>query len=132
VLKMAEKPTAAFVLSLLGAIFIIIGGLVYAVIFSIIGGVFDFIGLGGLGGLVTIIGILGIVWGILVLVGAIMMNSEDKGKVRVGAILVLIFSILSWFGTAGGFFIGFLLGLIGSILGLTWNPSRYETPPPPP
>jgi hypothetical protein len=129
---MAEKPTAAFVLSLLGSIFIIIGGLIYAVIFSIIGGVFDFIGFGGLGAMAMIIGVLGIVWGILTLVGAIMMNSEDKGKVRTGAILVLIFSILSWFGAAGGIFIGFLLGLIGSILGLTWNPPRYETPPPPP
>jgi hypothetical protein len=129
---MAEKPTAAFVLSLLGSIFIIIGGLIYAVIFSIIGGVFDFIGFGGLGAMAMIIGVLGIVWGILTLVGAIMMNSEDKGRVRTGAILVLIFSILSWFGAAGGIFIGFLLGLIGSILGLTWNPSRYETPPPPP
>jgi len=79
-----------------------------------------------------LIGVLGIVWGILVLVGAIMMNSEDKNKVKTGSILVLIFSILSWAGAAGGIFIGFLLGLIGSILGLTWNPSRYETPPPPP
>jgi hypothetical protein len=129
---MPEKPTAAFVLSLLGGIFIIIGGLIYAVIFSIIGGVFDVFGFGGLGGIITIIGVLGIVWGILVLVGAIMMNSEDKSKVRTGSILVLIFSILSWFGAAGGIIIGFLLGLIGSILGLTWNPSRYEVPPPPP
>jgi hypothetical protein len=128
---MAEKPTAAFVLSLLGSIFIIIGGLIYAVIFSIIGGVFDFIGFGGLGAMAMIMGVLGIVWGILTLVGAILMNSEDKGRVRTGAILVLIFSILSWFGAAGGIFIGFLLGLIGSILGLTWNPPRYETPPPP-
>ncbi len=129
---MAEKPTAALVLSLLGAIFIILGGLVYSVIFSFIGGIFDFIGFGGIGTMTMIIGILGIVWGILALVGAIMMNSSDKGKVRTGAILVLIFSIISWFGAAGGFFIGFLLGLIGSILGLTWNPSRYENPPPPP
>jgi hypothetical protein len=120
------------VLSLLGSIFIIIGGLVYAVVFSIIGGVFDVIGFGGLGGLITIIGVLGIVWGILALVGAIMMNSEDKTKVRTGSILVLIFLILSWFGAAGGLIIGFLLGLIGSILGLTWNPSRFESPPSPP
>jgi hypothetical protein len=129
---MTEKPTAAFVVSLLGSIFIIIGGLVYAVIFSIIGGIFDFIGLGGLGDMAMIMGMLGIIWGILALIGAIMMNSTDKNKVKTGSILVLIFSILSWFGAAGGFFIGFLLGLIGSILGLTWNPSRFESPPPPP
>lgn len=127
--KMAEKPTAAFVLSLLGSIFIIIGGLLYIILFSWLGGMLDFFGGFGLG--MTIMGVLGLIWGIIALVGAIMMNSTDKNKVRTGAILVLIFSILSWIGAAGGIFIGFLLGLIGSILGLTWNPSRYEPPPPP-
>ncbi len=121
---MGEKPTAAFVLSLLAAIFIIIGGLFYVAVFSIIGGAMDFIGLGGWGYSFVIFGVLGLVWGILTLIGAIMINSGDKNKVRTGSILVLIFSIISWFGAAGGFFIGFLLGLIGAILGLTWHPSK--------
>lgn len=131
---MGEKPTAAFALSLVGAIFIILGGLVYMVLFSFIGGAFDFIGMGGVGDIFVIMGVLGLIWGILVLVGAIMMNSGDPGKVRTGSILVLIFSIISWFGAAGGFFIGFLLGLIGAILGLTWHPSQTQrnVPPPPP
>jgi hypothetical protein len=129
---MGEKPTAAFVLSLLAAIFIIIGGLFYVAVFSIIGGAMDFIGLGGWGYSFVIFGVLGLVWGILTLIGAIMINSGDKNKVRTGSILVLIFSIISWFGAAGGFFIGFLLGLIGAILGLTWHPSKSERAPPPP
>lgn len=129
---MEEKPTAAFVLSLLAAIFIIIGGLFYVVLFSWIGGALDFFGMGGSGYSFVIIGVLGLVWGILTLIGAIMINSGDKNKVRTGSILVLIFSIISWFGAAGGFFIGFLLGLIGAILGLTWHPSKSERAPPPP
>ena len=131
---MGEKPTAAFVLSLLGAIFIILGGLVYMVLFSFIGTAFDFVGLGGVGDMLVIFGVLGLIWGILVLVGAIMMNSGNPGKVRTGAVLVLVFSIISWFGAAGGFFIGFLLALIGAILGLTWHPSQTQrnVPPPPP
>ncbi|MEM2098540.1 MAG: hypothetical protein QXU99_02170 [Candidatus Bathyarchaeia archaeon] len=130
---MEEKPTAALVLSLLGSVFIIIGGLIYAVIFNILGGILGFFGFTGLEGMMRILGILGILWGVLALIGALMMNSGDKNKVRTGSILVLIFSILSWFGAAGGLIIGFLLGLIGSILGLTWNPpSHYQTPPPPP
>lgn len=131
---MGEKPTAAFVLSLLGAIFIILGGIVYMVLFSVIGGAFDLLGMGGVGDIFIIMGVLGLIWGILVLVGAIMMNSGNPGKVRTGAVLVLIFSIISWFGAAGGFFIGFLLGLIGAILGLTWHPSQTQrnVPPPPP
>ncbi|MEM2738969.1 MAG: DUF6114 domain-containing protein, partial [Candidatus Bathyarchaeia archaeon] len=58
--------------------------------------------------------------------------SGEQGKVKTGSIIVLIFSILSLFvGGTGGFVIGFILGLVGSILGLTWKPSE-ETPPPPP
>lgn len=124
---MTEKPTAAFALSLIGAIFILLGGIATAAVASLVGGAllgfgFDF----GLGFL--IVGVLGLVWGIIALVGAIMMNSSDKSKVRTGSILVLVFSIISWFGAFGGFFIGFLLGLIGAILGLTWNPSTPSTP----
>ena len=129
---MGEKPTAAFVLSLLAAIFIIIGGLFYVVVFSWIGGALDLFGMGGWGYSFVIIGVLGMVWGILTLIGAVMINSGEPGKVKTGAILVLIFSIISWFGAAGGFFIGFLLGLIGAILGLTWKPERSERAPPPP
>ena len=128
---MAEKPTAAFVLSLLGAIFIIIGALANLIFASIIGSYIGFLGFGGFGGLIMVWAALGMVWGILTLVGAIMINSGDTNKVRIGAILVLVFSILSWFGAYGGIFIGFLLGLIGSILALTWKPSRYYAPPPP-
>jgi hypothetical protein len=127
---MAEKPTAAFVLSLLGAIFIIIGALANLVIASFIGSYLGFLDF-GLGSAIMLMAALGVVWGILTLVGAIMINSGDTNKVRIGAILVLVFSILSWFGAYGGVFIGFLLGLIGSILALTWKPSRYYAPPPP-
>ena len=129
---MGEKPTAAFVLSLLAAIFIIIGGLVYVALGAWVGSAIDFIGLGGWGYSLVIFGVLGLVWGILTLVGAIMINSGDRNKVRTGSILVLIFSIISWVGALGGFFIGFLLGLIGAILGLTWHPSTSERAPPPP
>lgn len=124
---MSEKPTAAFILSLIGGIFILIGGLVIAAV----GAIVLFVPVAGAA--ITAIGIFGLVCGLLTILGAIWINSGEKNKVRNGAILVLIFSILSWFGAAGGFIIGFLLGLIGSILALTWNPpptQRTEPPPP--
>jgi len=64
-----EKPTAAFVLSLIGGIFILLGGLLVAAI----GGIF-FLGLG------ILIAGLGLTCGILVLVGAVMLyvNSEKS------------------------------------------------------
>jgi len=132
--KLAEKPTAAFVLSLIGGILILLGG-IFGAIIGIIGGAAMSIipGFGWLSGLIIALGILGLIFGIIVILGAVMINSGERGKVRTGSILVLIFSILSLFvGGTGGFIIGFILSLIGSILGLTWKPSEEAPPPPPP
>ena len=132
-MKMAEKPTAAFVLSLIGSILIIIGGILGAIIGLIGGAMVGVIpGFEWLGGLIVILGFLGLVFGIISLIGSVMINSGEKGKVRTGSILVLIFSILSLFvGGTGGFVIGFILCLVGSILGLTWKPAEKPPPPPP-
>jgi len=114
----AEKPSAAFVLSLLGGIFVIIGGVVTAAI----GAFFTFM-LGGIGG---IIGVLGIVWGVLIIVFAYKLNSDPASHSTSGA-LIVVFSFLSWIGGFGGLFIGFLLALIGGILAITWSPQAQTT-----
>jgi len=128
-----EKPTAAFVLSLISGILILLGGIVGAIIGIIGGAAISIIpGFGWLGGLIIILGFLGLIFGIIVIIGAVMINSGEKDKVRTGSLLVLIFSILSLFvGGTGGFVIGFILGLVGSILGLTWKPAEAPPPPPP-
>lgn len=128
--KLGEKPTAAFVLSLIGAIFILINGLLVATMFAA-GGALVGILLPGLGAMMIILGALAIVFGIIVIIGAIMINSGERNKVRIGSVLVLIFSIISLV-TGGGFIIGFILCLIGSILGLVWKPAVEAPPPPPP
>jgi hypothetical protein len=117
-----EKPTAAFIVSLLAGIFILINGILImiasAFIFVIpIAGVF-----------VALFGIGELIFGLIVMFGAIMMNSDDPSKVRTGGIIVLIFSIISIIA-GGGFLIGLILGLIGGILALTWKPSTQIPPP---
>ncbi|MBS7621927.1 hypothetical protein KEJ32_07445 [Candidatus Bathyarchaeota archaeon] len=129
-----ERPTAAFVLSLIGGILILLGGIASAILAGMLSGAIMLVPfLGGLGALVIIIGILGLIFGIIILIGAVMINSGEPSKVRTGSIIVLIFSILSLF-IGGGFIIGFILALVGSILGLVWKPSgeRGRLPPPPP
>lgn len=118
---MAEKPTTAFVLSLIGGIFVLIASLLILAAGGIIGGFFPLFG-----GIVMIFGILGLLSAVLIIIGAAMINSSEPGKVKTGSIIVIVFSILSLFFAGGGFFIGFILALIGGILGLTWKP-----PPPP-
>jgi hypothetical protein len=126
-----EKPRSAYGLSLTGGIFILLGGIVSLIFDSILGVGLGIFGLGGLGILAVIAGVFGLVCGIIVLVGAQMINSHDVGRVRTGSVLVLIFSILSWFGSFGGFIVGFVLALIGSIMGLVWRPTGQVYAPQP-
>jgi len=94
---MAEKPTAAFVLSLIGGLIIVIGSLLSAIVFFLIGGGFLFVipGVEWLGALMLILIVLPIIFGIIVLVGAMWINTAERGKVRNGSLIVLIFSIIS-------------------------------------
>lgn len=111
-----DRPTGAIVLSIIGGVFVLLGGLLATVIGSFV--VCFTFGLGG--GWILILGALGLLFGILMIVfGALMYHTTENHTVY-GA-LVLVFSILSIFTAFGGFFIGFLLGLIGGILGLAFK-----------
>lgn len=88
-----------------------------------IGAIFTFF-IGGIGG---VFGLVGVLWGILMIVSAVMLNNNPASHTTWGA-LIIIFSILSWFGSFGGFFIGFLLGLIGGVLAVAWHPSTTSPP----
>jgi hypothetical protein len=120
-----EKPTAAFVLSLIGGIFILLGTFFYIFLFYYTVTITQFVGNKGdsyASLTLVVIGITGLTSSILVIVGANMINSGEVGKVRKGGILVLIFSIISLIPSYGGLIIGFILSLIGGILALTWKP----------
>ncbi|TLZ84824.1 MAG: hypothetical protein E6K02_09965 [Methanobacteriota archaeon] len=119
---MAEKPTAAFVLSLIGGIFVLLVGIAFAVLGSILGSMVG--GIGGPAGATDIIvwyGVIGFVNGLLMIVFGVLLYIRPTQHVVWGA-LVLILSIASFFTTLGGFFIGLILGLIGGILGIVWKP----------
>ncbi len=69
-----------------------------------------------LGGLaLEVVGAIAIVFGILILIGAILLYKP--GNETTGGIIVLVFSALSIL-TGGGFVVGFVLGIIGGALGL--------------
>lgn len=73
---MGERPTAAFVLSLLAGILYLIAGIAVAAIASIA------LLIPFAGGFIFAVGLIGLVSGILMIYGASKMNSEDKGQVR--------------------------------------------------
>jgi len=129
-----EKPTAAFILSLLGGIFILVVGLILSFLGAIlIGavGVFNPPAMPMLMGLGSLLGMLGILYGLIIIVCAVKMHNEPENQTW--SILIVIFSVLSLFGAGGGLYIGLILGVIGGILGLTWKPPspprRYHLPP---
>src|SRR2546428_11737954 len=61
-------------------------------------------------------------------VGAVLMRSTDRSRVRTGSVLVLIFTLVGLLITAGGLIVGFILGMAGSIMGLVWKPHEKPTP----
>jgi hypothetical protein len=132
-----ENPTAAFVLSLIAGLLIVLGGAVRSMIgFYWFGGMMHGFGgrwdgmmgypsFGMMGGLSFMSGIVGLVFGVLIIVSAIMLNSKPEGHTTWGT-LIVIFSVLSVFGGMGGFGIGLILGLIGGVLAITWKPTQPQ------
>jgi len=138
-----ERPTAAFVLSLIAGVFIVLGGGMRSMMGSSFGpfGMMSGYGMMGYGysgygygsgyastrGLgFELFGILGLIFGVIVIVSAIMLNSRPHEHSTWG-VLIVIFSVMSIFGGAmGGLGVGLLLGLAGGILAITWKSN--ETP----
>jgi len=133
--KMPEtKPTAAFIISLIAGIFILLGSLYMTMwgIGAIGGGLTGMRGMmGGAGGIMgqpyygamAATWILGLASGIIVLISAIMLNSHPA-QATIWGTLILVFSIISVFGGfMGGFLIGAILGIVGGALALSTHKS---------
>jgi hypothetical protein len=120
-----EKPTAAMVLSLIGGIFVLLGGAFIAFLGSVISSL-SLAGTGAASATLLALGLVGVIFGIIMILGAVMMYTNPQSHTMWG-VIVLILSILSWIVAAGGLFIGFLLGLIGGILALVFKPSMGPT-----
>jgi hypothetical protein len=82
-------------------------------------------GLGVHSSYMTGFSIIGLTAGILVLIGAIMLNTRPAEHTAWGA-LILAFSVISFLGM-GGFWIGALIGIAGGALALAWRPRSRTT-----
>jgi hypothetical protein len=106
------------VLSIIGGIFILIGGL-----FGVwVGAVVSALTFGFAGGTVVLLGAVGVIIGILTVVFAVLLGMHSANHTMYG-VLIIVFSIISWITAFGGFFLGFLLALIGGILAVTFKPT---------
>ena len=124
---MANKPTASLVLLIIGGLFVLgfgaaelSGGLAASHLPSnyTYNGVTLNTGILGLAGSVLeALGALGIVCGIVMILSGVMAYTKQP---KTWGIIGLVFSIIS-LGSLGGLFIGFILGLIGSILAIVFK-----------
>jgi hypothetical protein len=131
----SEKPTIAFILSLIAGIFILLGGGAMTMLgswmgnfgYGMMGGYSGWRGMmGGLGYGFDFLGVLGLIFGVIVVISAVMLNSRPQEHTTWG-VLIIIFSVLSVFGSAiGGFGLGLILGIIGGILAMTWKPPATQ------
>jgi len=114
-----QKPTAAFVLSLIAGILVLIQGVVrllqgaglesVGIKDKAAGKVLVGAGIAHLGGIVLLIGAL-------ILVGAIIMYKTSM--ILAGALVVLVFSILSIVSLGLFGLLGFIIGIAGSVVAL--------------
>jgi len=125
-MAVGERPYAAFVLSLVGGVLILLGSLV-----SLIWASWAFWGRWGMGmigpGMMwgwmpwswPVFSTVGLISGAAVITAALMLYNKP-GQAQTWGTLVLVFSIVSLL-SMGGFLVGALLGLVGGILALTWR-----------
>ena len=124
----SKNLNLTFMLSLTGGILMLINGgmsftmLTYGTDFGFMWGM-----MGGYMGMMGSLGfpfssflglaLVGLVCGIIVTIGAFMLNSRPAEH-RSWGVVILIFSVISFLGM-GGFYIGAILGIIGGALALS-------------
>ena len=126
-----KKPMVPFALSLIAGILTLIGGLTVAYVglwrFEFMGrmmrgyGYAFAAGPGYFSPFISLAGMLGVIFGLVVIASAIMLNWRPNQHTTWG-ILILVFSILGIFGGLGGYLVGLILGIVGGALAIQWKP----------
>jgi hypothetical protein len=118
-MSQSEKPTKAFTLSLIAGILIVCNAVTVGIAATWFPWIFPT--LPGSDNNATVpfanITAIGLICGALVIFGAIMLHIKPGNK-KAWGIMIIVFSIPSVI-TAGGFIVGFILGIIGGAKALS-------------
>jgi hypothetical protein len=114
---LGDRPGAAFALSLIGGIFVLLGGVLWAALGTFLAFFTD----------VAFLLYAFLIFGIIIIIGAASMYSSPSST-KAWGIVILILGIISLIGIVTTF--GGLLSLIGGALAIGWRPSAEGLPPP--
>jgi RNA polymerase subunit RPABC4/transcription elongation factor Spt4 len=117
------RPTAAMILTVLGGVFILLG----AVFEVLVGAALDSIFLASASEVFVLSGFLGIGVGGGVLLLGVLVHLQPKRHTIYG-VLILVLAVVSLVSFFGGFFLGFVLALVGGILAIAYDPSPVPGP----
>lgn len=126
-MSLSEKPTAPFVLSLIGGILMVLSGAVLGAIGPFLSSIIDPIPIGRSfiyirSILYTLMG-LKVILGIIVIIAAVLLYSNPVQQTLWG-VIILVLSIISIVLAGPVSFIGSVLGIVGGALALTWKPTK--------
>ena len=124
-----EKPTEAFTLSLIAGILIISNSALVGAAATWFPWIIPTLPGSSANDTTLLIRLaaVGLIFGVLVLLGAIMLHIKPVDK-KAWGIIIVVFSIPSVI-TGGGFIIGFILSIIGGALALSRKPKMEATKP---
>ncbi len=112
------RPAAAFALSLLGGLFILLAGIFQITVLGLTGSTgffgFDF----------WFTGFLGILLGAGIMCFAVLFYELPRHTVAFGS-LIVAFAAASYLSFFGGFLVGLVFGVVGGILAIVWRPAPF-------
>jgi len=115
-----RKATLGFLLAIVAGVFVLLNGLVWFLVSSFIGMIYDEVSLITLALPFFLLGLASILFAIAIFLGAFVIYWLRKAFL--GGVIVLVFSVLSIL-VGGGFLLGFLLGVVGGAY-TVWNKQK--------
>jgi hypothetical protein len=126
---LSEKPTKAFTLSLIAGILIISNSVLLGVVAKWFIEIMPTLpgSSGNDSTFLIYLASVGLIFGMLVLIGALMLHTKPLNK-KAWGVLIILFSLPSVI-IGGGFIVGFILGIIGGKLALSKKSKIQITKP---
>jgi hypothetical protein len=115
-------PVAAFVLTLIGGILILLDGIYLLAVSAFVSSVTSAYGVSipGVSAILEALAAVGLIFGLIIMIGALMMW-KSPSSAKMWGVVVIVLGFISIIG-GGGFVLGLILALVGGILALIWHP----------